>query len=215
MYLDLYKYRELQSQIEKQVSLKDALKIENVRLVAGFDVAFFLKTIICAGVLLEFPSLKVVEKTSVLVQEPMPYLPAFLSFREGPPILEAYRKLQQEPDVILVDGNGILHPHKAGVASYVGLSLKKPTIGVAKKLLCGEVKEDGVYYRGDLRAKVLQGKKGSNPLIISPGHAVSFETSLEIVRRCLTYHKLPEPLHLAHHLAEKVKKEEEQKFEAI
>ncbi|MEM4266852.1 MAG: endonuclease V, partial [Candidatus Nanoarchaeia archaeon] len=140
-------------------------------------------------------------------KEKFPYIPTMLMFREGPPIFDTFALFENRPDLIMVDGNGVLHPLKAGLASYVGVSLNIPTIGVAKKLLCGEVHQGKVYVNGEIRGVVLYTKQGSNPIFVSPGHRVSLDSAVDFVKSFLKPgFKLPEPLRVAHKFAAKLKR---------
>jgi deoxyribonuclease V len=201
--VDIEKLRIRQKEMIKRLSLKD--KFEKIETVAGFDQAFLGNKIISAAVVCDYSSLEVIEKQYAVEEVKMPYIPGFLSFREGPAIIKAYRKLKIKPDIIMIDGNGILHPLKAGLATHVGIILDKPTIGVAKSLLLGSIKNKRVYVDGEVRGYELYTKKGCKPIYVSPGHKVSLESSLRIVRKCVGNHKLPEPLRLAHLYANEMK----------
>ncbi len=114
----------------------------------------------------------------------------------------------------MLDGHGIAHPRSLGVASHVGVLLDMPVIGVAKRILCGEVKDEIVTgkpeplsYRGRQIGHAYRSKKGVNPICISPGHGVSLASSLKIVQHCIKGHRLPEPTRVAHMLANARKKE--------
>jgi deoxyribonuclease V len=202
---ELKKLREIQKKIAQQASTKDALKTDQIKTIAGFDLAFTNQDIISAGVVMSFPDMKIVEKKFTICKEPMKYIPSFLAFREGPPIMETYTKLENKPDLLLFDGNGILHPKKAGIATHVGVMLDKPAIGVAKKLLCGKKQEDNIIMNEKIIAKTLQTKQHAKPIIISPGHKISLNTAVKVVKKCLRGHKLPEPIHEAHKYANKIK----------
>lgn len=213
---DFNRLKETQKKIADKVVLKDGFKFDKVKLVAGFDLAYHGRKVICAGVVVDLKDMGVVEKRYTLSEEKFPYIPGFLMFREGPPIVETYQELKNEPDVLLIDGGGILHPLKSGVASYVGVSLDKPTIGVTKKLLCGEVYEGKVYMEKDtiegkkkeLRGERVETKTGSRPIFVSPGHKVTVATAVKVAKKCMHgNHKLPEPIRLAHKYANKVREE--------
>lgn len=197
--------KDTQEQISRQLSLNDSVKIDEIRYVAGFDVSYIGPKCVCSAVVLDFKTMKVVEKKFLVSKTPMNYVPGFLAFREGPAICQAYFDLECEPDVILVDGHGIAHPMKAGLASFVGVELAKPVIGVAKNLLVGEEKEGVVFLEGEIVGKTVKTKEHANPLFISPGNFLTVDTAAEIVKRCaVPPHKLPEPLHQAHRFADKV-----------
>ncbi|MCD6403306.1 MAG: endonuclease V [Candidatus Aenigmarchaeota archaeon] len=193
-----------QLMMKKRIVLEDSF--DKLTTVGGVDQAFLNDKIISSIVVCDFKTLRVVEKVSSISTAKFPYIPGFLSFREGPTIVKAFKKLKTKPDVLLVDGNGILHPRFIGLASHVGVVLDIPTVGVAKSLLTGIVKNCIVYIDNKPVGFQLYTKKGCNPIYVSPGHRVSLETSLEIVKRCLKGHKLPEPLRLAHLEANRTKR---------
>ncbi len=195
--IDFGKLKEEQSRLAKKVVTKD--NFEKLELIAGVDQAYANEEVISAIVVCKYPSMEVVEKTYAISQAKLPYVPGFLSYREGPAIGEAYANLKQKPDVLIFDGNGILHPLKCGIASHMGVLLDICTIGVAKNLLAGDVKKNKVYINKELRAEVIITREHAKPLYVSPGHKISLKTSMEIVRNSIKFpHKLPEPVHLAH-----------------
>ncbi len=200
------KLKKEQLALAKKVVIKD--EFDEIKLVGGVDQAFKDNEVISAVVVCDYKTMKVIERKSVTVKTNFPYIPGFLSYREAPAIVEAVNKLENKPDILLVDGHGIAHPRKIGLASHVGLSLDIPTIGVAKNLLCGELKENKIVLKEKVIGFSFVGKEQANPLFVSPGHKISMKTSLEVVKNCIVLpHKLPEPLHLAHKNANKKRKE--------
>lgn len=198
--------RKVQEEVARKVVVNDDFNLEDVKLIAGFDVAASSGNMICSGIMMD-RELNVIEIKHSVSKENFPYIPTMLMFREGPPIFNTFAKFENKPDLIMVEGNGILHPAKSGLASYVGVSLNIPTIGVAKKLLCGEVHQGKVYVDKEVRGVVLYPKHGSNPIFVSPGHRISADTAAEIVKSFLKpKFKLPEPIRLAHKSANKLKK---------
>jgi deoxyribonuclease V len=154
-----------------------------------------------------------VERVFSIEQVIFPYIPTFLSFREGPAIMSAFEKLKNRPDILIVDGAGINHPRRAGIATHVGVALDVPTIGITKNLLCGSGKEPvdtgeaaPLSFEGMQVGWLWRSSKRSRAIIVAPGHRVSLESSLSIVRSCLRGHKLPEPARLAHLYANEEKK---------
>jgi len=197
--------KDQQEQTAKQLRIEDTFKIDEIRYVAGFDVSYFGNKCVCSVVVLDFKTLEVVEKKFLVTKTLMNYVPGFLSFREGPPICQTYFDLECDPDVIIVDGHGIAHPMNAGLATFVGVELGKPTIGVAKNLLVGETKDDQILFEDKVVGKLVKTKEHANPLFVSPGNLISIETAAEIVKRCvIPPHKMPEPLHQAHRFADKI-----------
>jgi len=196
--------KDQQSQIARQISVEDGVKIDEIKYVAGFDLSYFGNKCVCSAVVLDFKTLQVVEKKFLVMKTEMNYVPGFLAFREGPPICQTYFDLECEPDVIIVDGHGIAHPMNCGLATFVGVELGKPTIGVAKSLLVGEEKDGQIFLEGETVGRAVKTKEYAKPLFISPGNMISIETAADIIRRCvIAPHKLPEPLHAAHRLADR------------
>lgn len=205
MKVDTRKLRGIQAAIAKQVKTEDSFDPKEIKYIAGFDLAFFDDKAVCAAVVVDAKTMTVVEKKYSLTKIAMPYVPGFLSFREGLPILQTYYDLEYDPDVLMVGGHGIAHPLKAGLATYVGVELGKPTIGVAKKLLMGEIEDGKIMIGTEVRGMQVETKKYAKPIFVSPGHMISVSTAAELVKKCIVPpHKLPEPLHLAHRYADKV-----------
>ena len=116
MKIEMDKLKETQKKIAQKVSIKDSFKISDIKTVAGFDIAYHDKKVICAGVVVDYKTLEVIDKRYTISEEKFPYIPGFLMFREGPAIIETYSELKEKPDVIMIDGGGILHPRKSGIA---------------------------------------------------------------------------------------------------
>ncbi len=194
-----------QIKLAKKVVLKD--DYEEITYIGGVDQAFLDNKVISGVVVMEMKTLKIVEKKYAVVEAPMQYIPGFLSYREGPAIVEAITKLDQRPEMLLVDGNGILHPRRIGLASHVGILLDIPTIGVAKKISMGEIKDGKIMDEGRVLGIELKTKEYSKPIYISQGHRVSLKSCEKIVKQVsVEGHKMPEPLHEAHKYVNKVRK---------
>lgn len=184
--------------------------------VAGVDQAFIpaeggRELVVSAAVALE-PSLRVISRSSAVLEATFPYIPGLLYYREGPAALEAVRGLSDSPTLLFVDGCGVNHPRRAGMASIIGVTLDMPTVGVTKKLLCGTFEPPGpgeaspLIYEGDRVGYVLFSKKGCRPIVVAPGHRVSVDSALDLARRYLRGHKLPEPCLLAHSHANEIRR---------
>jgi len=210
--MDLSVLREQQVALATQVILEDRLEHVPPRLIAGVDVGFEQAGAVtrAAIVLLRYPSFEQVEYHVQRIATRMPYIPGFLSFREIPALLEAWQAVSQKPDLMLVDGQGIAHPRRLGIASHFGLLVNVPTIGVAKKRLYGRFEPPGeeVGSSQPLLGKddeqlgwVWRSKKRCNPLFISPGHLVSVDSALLWVKRCMAGYRLPEPTRWADGIA--------------
>lgn len=181
-----------------------------VTMIGGVDVSIKPEIARAAIVVLSYPELKPVE--AALADAPLvfPYIPGLLSFREGPAVLLAWSKLQNKPELLMFDGQGIAHPRGIGIAAQMGLWLERPTIGVAKSRLYGRHEEVGAQRgaradllnkSGNLIGTVLRTREKSNPLYISPGHLMDVEHATQFVLDCCTGYRLPEPTRWAHKVA--------------
>ncbi len=205
MQVDTRKLRNIQRGIAGEAQLKDVIKKDEITKIAGFDVTFFGDKVICAAIVLDFKTLQVIERKYTVGKVPMQYIPGYEAFREGPIILETYYSLEEEPDILIIDGHGATHPLKAGLATYVGVELTKPCIGVAQKLMVGDIREDKIFILEQLRGLVVKTKEHANPLFVSAGNFISMETAAEIISKIVVPpHKLPEPIHQAHKYAKKI-----------
>ena len=202
----------LQRKLAASVIRTDQLKGE-VQLVAGVDMAINEETDMAraAVVLLTYPAMEIIERH--VYEEPvrMPYIPGLLSFREVPCILGAFARLNQQPDLVMVDGQGIAHPRYLGIASHLGLWLDLPTIGCAKSILRGHYDEKGLseeagawkplIFNGETVGAALRTRAHVKPMIISLGHRISLPTSIHHVLACSKGYRLPEPTRQADKLS--------------
>lgn len=187
----------------KQEQLKLAEKVittdeyEKINLIGGCDQTFINNLVISCIVICDW-EMNIIETSFAKLRINFPYIPGYLAFREIPPIIKAFKKLKNIPDILLCDFNGILHPRRIGAASHLGILLDIPTIGIAKSLLLGKIKDDKIYIGNELRGAILKIKKSK--IYVSPGHKVSLKSAVKIVKRCIKNHKMPEPIFLAHRL---------------
>ena len=174
------------------------------------DIHYLGSVGIGAVAVVDYESFELLETQMAMCEVKMPYIPTLLSFRELPPALAAIRKLRIQPDVFLVDAQGLAHPYRCGFASHLGLALGKPTIGAAKNRLIGtEVEKDGrtlLVDKGEAIGEVVTTRSGVKPIYVSVGHMVSLETAAKIVLHCAKS-RIPEPLLQAHNLAIKTRLE--------
>lgn len=178
------------------------------KIIAGLDCALSKngQKIIAAVVVLKLPDFELVETTSAVRKLTFPYIPGLLSFREAPACLAAVEKLKTEPDLFIVDGQGIAHPRRLGLASHLGLFFDKPTIGCAKSRLIGTFEEPppqkGSYSplkdKGDTIGAVLTTRDNVKPLFISVGNRCSLDNAIKWTLKCTLKYRLPEPTRLAH-----------------
>jgi len=203
--MELEKLKEEQRKLARKLIFKD--DFSDIAKIAGCEILFTSEEIIAIVVVLDARTLELIDKKFFISKPKIPYIPLFQSYREVPVVVEAINLLKEKPDLIMYDGNGILHPSKLGSASHLGLILDLPTIGVAKKRYFGELKDGYVYVDGEKRGVELRTKEFAKPLCISPGHKISLQTAEKIVRGCLKEgSKLPEPLRIAHNFGVFVKK---------
>jgi deoxyribonuclease V len=179
------------------------------KLIAGVDACFTGKYVVVAASLFSYPGLEHLEDTVAKERMLFPYIPGYLSFREGPAVIKALRKLKTQPDVVLFDGQGIAHPRHMGIASHVGVVLNIPAVGCAKSRLVGVYDEPGpcrgdwspLYYQGREVGAVLRTRDQVRPLFISPGHRVDLMTCINIVLHAVSSYRLPDPIRRADHLS--------------
>ncbi|MGB6873406.1 MAG: deoxyribonuclease V [Dehalococcoidia bacterium] len=210
-YLNLHSWEvtpqeaiKIQKDLKSKISLKKSFsKIDKI---AGADVSYYQNKMIAGVIIFEFPNLKTIEKQSFISPVNFPYIPGLLTFREGPSLLEAFKKIKITPDVILFDGHGIAHPRRMGIATHLGLFLDKPTIGCAKSRLSGkytsveEGKGDYALLKEgeEILGVVLRTRKKVNPIFVSPGHKIDLPNSIEIILECIVKYRLPVPVREAH-----------------
>jgi deoxyribonuclease V len=199
----------LQKELAGEVSHNS--DIPEPRLIAGTDISVnrFAKTGTAAVVVLNYPRLEPVEIKIVTDRLNFPYVPGLLSFREAPLILAACEELTATPDILMVDGQGIAHPRRLGLASHLGLFLDIPTVGCAKSRLCGRHEEPGnaagshteLLDNGEVIGAVVRTRTGVKPIYVSIGHKVDLPAAIHWVLECCRGYRLPEPTRLAHQAA--------------
>jgi deoxyribonuclease V len=199
------KARQTQTCLAQKIIREDKLP-QRIQTVGGVDISYVGNLGVGAITIVDYDSLELLESQVAVVQVKMPYVPTLLSFREIPPATAGIRKLKLQPDVFLVDAQGLAHPYRCGFACHLGLVVGKPTIGAAKSRLIGEqVKvgnRDFLVDKGEVIGEAVTTKQGAKPVYVSIGHMVSLETAVKIVKH-LSKKRIPEPLLLAHKLATK------------
>jgi len=205
--------REIQQRLRGRVQLRPLPS--DIRLVAGADLAFSRRRNLAfaAVVVLHLPELEPVEQVGLHMPCHFPYVPGLLTFREGPAVAEAFRRIRHRPDVVMFDGHGYAHPRRVGLASHMGLWLGIPTVGCAKSRLVGQHETPGTRKGeqtpltddGEQIGVVLRSRTDVRPVFVSPGHMADFETSTDLVLRCCSRYRLPEPTRLADHAVAEVK----------
>lgn len=212
--------RELQVGLSGRVDFVPLKK--KPKIIAGLDCAFSKdgERIIASVVVLRLPQFEVVETVSASRKVTFPYIPGLLSFREAPVCLAAIEKLRNQPDLFIIDGQGIAHPRRLGLASHLGLFLDRPTIGCAKSRLTGNYKEPplgkGAYTllkdekakqneQSEIIGAVVRTRTNVKPVFVSVGHKCLLEDTIKIVLDCAVKYRLPEPTRLAHHTVSKLR----------
>lgn len=206
----------LQLALSHQVKLANQVP-EHIGRVAGVDVSCRRSGGVfhAAVVVLDYATMEILESATASAESDFPYIPGLLSFRELPVLLQAFRRLTRVPDVILVDGQGVAHPRRLGLASHLGLWLDLPTIGCAKSRLCGQGEPPGpargawtpLEDCGETVGRVLRTKDRVRPLFVSPGHKIDLPRASDIVLWCSRGYRLPEPTRQAHLLSNRIRQE--------
>jgi len=188
--------------IRVQKKIADKVKFEsnqeNIIYICGVDVAYRNNIAYCSAVSMNKKSMDITESTSTTSNIKHPYVSGFLMLREADPIINTLKLLKNPFDLLLVDGHGVLHPRHCGLASYVGVMLDTPTIGVAKSPLCGVVKENNFIDLDGVTSGFRMVKKSKKPIFISVGHKINLINAIRIVKQLVKpAERIPEPLRLA------------------
>jgi deoxyribonuclease V len=203
-----------------QDEIRELIRIEplarTVHRVGGCDVAYSEDGSFgfAAAVALDLETLRRIETHTAQALVPFPYVPGLFAFREAPVLLEALKLLTEPPDVLLVEGHGIAHPNRAGLACHLGVVLDLPTIGCAKTPLGGTWHEPAhragafseIRMEGDLVGAAFRARPDASPVFISPGHRIDVDTAVRLTSQLFRDHRLPEPLHQAHEASIKARK---------
>jgi len=213
----------IQSQLREELILENGF--DKIDKIAGADISYSkgCNELYAAVLVFSYPSLAVIERAEAVATIDFPYIPGLLAFREGPPLLKAFEKIEQEPDLIIFDGQGIAHQRGLGIATHMGILLDKPTIGCAKSRLVGEYKKPDLeagsntplVYKGRVIGAVVRTKDNIEPVFVSPGFKIDVKTSVDIVLSCCQKYKLPEPSRQAHILANRFRVEGEKRGDSI
>ncbi|RYZ55516.1 MAG: deoxyribonuclease V [Sphingobacteriales bacterium] len=205
----------LQRTLQKRTDLRPLEK--EVRIIAGADISFnrFSEVVYAGIIVLRFPELEVLEEATVVTQATFPYIPGLLSFREIPALMACWDRLKAKPDVLVMDGHGIAHPRRIGIATHFGIVAQVPTIGCGKSRLSGTFEEPGpapfdqsaLIHKEEQIGTVLRTKKRCKPLFISPGNLITMKESVTIITQCVGKYRIPEPTRRAHLLVNRIRLE--------
>ena len=203
----------LQKELREGIQLTPLQK--PVTTIGGADISFnkFSETVYAGIVILSYPDLKVLHKASAITQVTFPYIPGLLAFREIPALAQVWNSLQIKPDVLVLDGHGIAHPRRMGIATHFGLVAHTPTIGCAKSILAGKFENLGdnirdttnLVYKKEPIGTVLRTKLKCKPVFVSPGNLITMAESVEIIKSCIGKYRIPEPTRLAHNFVNEVR----------
>lgn len=207
--MDIEKLKAEQRKLAKLVVAKDSINFDTVKFIAGISTFIDEKSkSIIVGIVVTDENLEVVEQRFVKKRLNFPYITGFRSYRELKAIVECYNKLEVRPDVIFIKASGILHPRGLGLASHLGLAVDNSVIGITNSPLCGDLKNDKVYLKGKIKARLLSLKQGSKPVVVSVGHNISLNTAVALTKKfTVKPNKLPKPLALANKYVKKVARE--------
>ena len=198
----LHTLQEEQERLYKQVKTKDDIQ-KPIKTIGGIDVAYpknEFEPACAAYVAVDYQTLEIKETQTAESTTKFPYIPGYLTYREYPVIKEVIKKIETTPEILMIDGNGLLHPRKCGIACHIGIKHNIPTIGVAKKRLLGDIQQDKIIINKTECAQSLISGRARTPIYISPGHRISLKTSYKITKKLCRY-KHPEPLRHAHNHA--------------
>lgn len=209
--------RALQERLKGRVRLVP-LAAEGIRLVGAADVTYVgeKERVAAAIVVVDAATGTVVEERTATLRIAFPYVPGYLTFREGPAVLAAWRKLRRRPDAMLFDGHGIAHPRRFGIASHIGVVLSVPSVGCAKKRLVGEHGDPGplrgdwvpLTFEGETVGAVVRTRPGVKPVFVSPGHRADLASAVALVLRFCSRYRLPDPARRAHQLTREIRRQE-------
>ncbi len=178
--------------------------------IAGADISLNLHspTIYAGIILLNYPDMRPLAYSLVKAETHFPYVPGFLAFREVPALVDVWQQMDVKPDVLVVDGHGIAHPRRMGIAAHFGALTGQTSMGCAKNPLCGRYDEPAptrgsyniIYDKGEAIGHALRSKEKTAPVYISPGQGLNLEDSLAIAKHSLGKYRIPEPTRRAHEL---------------
>lgn len=203
-----------------QNELREKVRIQPidypVNIIAGADISFnkFSTTVYAGIILLSFPDLKPLGYSLIKKDVHFPYVPGYLAFREVPALLDAWEQLPVKPDVLVVDGHGIAHPRRMGIAAHFGVVADTPALGCAKKVLCGKYEEPGLakgsfaplIHKEEIIGAALRTKDKVKPVFVSPGNKIDLQGAMSIINQCVGKYRIPEPTRQAHNAVNEFRK---------
>jgi deoxyribonuclease V len=195
--MDVHGLFDEQIKLSKKAILTDSFP--PLRRIGGVDCSYLNDESIIAGlVVLDNKTLKLIYRHFEIRKLSFPYIPGLLAYREADAMISAIEDAKITPDMIMVDGFGTNHPRRCGIATHIGIKLDMPTIGVGKSFLCGSIKGNRIYQNGELVGQIIRAMPEQKPVYVSPGHKISLNTAVRVVKHCIRGHRQPEPTRLAH-----------------
>ncbi|SDF72021.1 deoxyribonuclease V [Pedobacter terrae] len=207
----MYDHYSFEEATAYQIELAKQLKfqpLDQIKTIAGADISFDKgsSTMYAGIVLLSFPEMVVQSYALETYETTFPYQPGYLGFKEVPALLKVWDLIPVKPDVVVLDGNGILHPRRMGVASHFGILTHQPTIGCAKSILYGnnhlpeksKFSTTEIKSNGEILGYALRTKDNIKPVYISAGHLITSEQALAAIKKCVGNYRIPEPTRLIH-----------------
>lgn len=217
---DKFQAIEIQQEMAKAIEILP--NFDDINYIASVDTAYGknAETVFASAVLCSFPEIEEIDRRSQYDEMQFPYIPGMSYFREGPTMIKALEKLEQEPDLIIVHGHGLAHLKNCGIASMIGVGFDIPSIGCSRRLLTGSVRDinpakgssQPIMYQGKEVGVAYRTKDNVKPLFISPGHKCDIAFAKDIVIRNIRGYRMPEPLRFAHLSVNKYKRFIEKKF---
>ncbi|MFY9308940.1 MAG: deoxyribonuclease V [Bacteroidia bacterium] len=206
----------IQNELRATIDVQErALSIHTI---AGADISLNLySTTIYAGIIvMSFPDLRPIGYSLVKAETRFPYVPGFLAFREVPALVQVWERIPVKPDLLVVDGHGIAHPRRLGIAAHFGGITGQPSMGCAKKILFGKFREpelkqgsfSEIYDGSELLGYAYRSKANVKPVFVSPGHKIGVKNSLDTIKQCTGKYRIPEPTRLAHELVNRFRRGE-------
>ncbi len=211
---------QIQKELAHRVSLRTPVKIQQrlqapELLIAAADISYNRRSplLFAVVVVMRLGDFEVIERVSHCMKVTFPYVSGFLSFREAPVVIEAFKQLECRPDVLLCDGQGRAHPRRLGLASHLGVLLNLPSIGCAKTRLTGTYREPGAKKgattrltdREEVIGRVVRTRSGVKPIYVSVGHKIDLDDAVRLVLRCCPRYRIPEPIRQAHMIVNQVR----------
>ena len=204
--INLKELSNIKENILKEIKPKNKIELKKIKLIAGFDLVFFKEEILCAGILIDFKTKEMIETQITKNEIPFNYYSELIAFREGPSILNTLNQFSKKPDILMIEGNGLINKKILGLPTYVGVLSNIPTIGVSKKLIFGKLEVDKILFENKQVGYAIKTKDYANPIYVIPGNDISFENAKIITEMLCLGNKMPMPIHKAHSILIKEKK---------